>query len=65
MLFIKSENKIVKIKLADIYFIHADQSEVVIYTNNSEFKLHSSINELKEKKEDVEIEEYICDQDVL
>ena len=49
MLFIKSENKIVKIKLADIYFIHADQSEVVIYTNNSEFKLHSSINELKEK----------------
>ena len=49
MLFIKSENKIVKIKLADIYFIHTDQSEVVIYTNNSEFKLHSSINELKEK----------------
>ena len=49
MLFIKSENKIVKIKLTDIYFIHADQSEVVIYTNNSEFKLHSSINELKEK----------------
>jgi DNA-binding LytR/AlgR family response regulator len=49
MLFIKSENKIVKIKLADIYFIHTNQSEVVIYTNNSEFKLHSSINELKEK----------------
>ena len=49
MLFIKSENKIVKIKLADIYFIHTDQSEAVIYTNNSEFKLHSSINELKEK----------------
>lgn len=49
MLFIKSENKIVKIKLADIYFIKTDQSEVVIYTNNSEFKLHSSINELKEK----------------
>jgi two-component system response regulator LytT len=49
MLFIKSENKIVKIKLVDIYFIHADQSEVIIYTNNSEFKLNSSINELKEK----------------
>ena len=46
-LFIKSENKIVKIQLGDIYFIEAIQSEIVIYTNSSTYKLHCSINEIR------------------
>jgi CheY-like chemotaxis protein len=52
-LFIKSENKIVKIQLGDIYFIEAIQSEIVIYTNSSTYKLHCSINEIKEKTGDI------------
>lgn len=56
ILFIKSENKIVKIQLGDIYFIKAIQSEIVIYTNSLTYKLQASINEIKEKTRDTFIQ---------
>lgn len=48
-LFIKSENKIVKINLSDIYYIEANQSEVLIYTFKNIYNLQISFSEMQIK----------------
>lgn len=48
-LFIKSDNKIVKINLSEIYYIEANQSEVLIYTLKNTYNLQISFSEMQIK----------------
>ncbi|MBP6090664.1 MAG: response regulator [Crocinitomicaceae bacterium] len=49
ILFIKSENKIVKISLSDIYFIESNQAEVSIFTKDITYNLQISFHEMEVK----------------
>ena len=49
ILFIKSDNKIVKINLSEIYYIEANQSEVLIYTLKNTYNLQISFSEMQIK----------------
>jgi DNA-binding LytR/AlgR family response regulator len=54
ILFVKSNSKLVKVHLKDIYFVEALKDYVIINTENARYTVHSTMKELDKKLGNVE-----------
>lgn len=49
ILFVKSNSKLVKVKLSDIYYVEALKDYVVINTQNTRYVVHSTMKDIQKK----------------
>jgi DNA-binding LytR/AlgR family response regulator len=54
ILFVKSNSKLVKVHLKDIYFVEALKDYVIINTENARYTVHSTMKELDKKLGNIE-----------
>jgi DNA-binding LytR/AlgR family response regulator len=52
LLFVKSNSRLVKLKMSDIYYVEALKDYVVINTLNTRYTIHSTMKDIEAKLQD-------------